>query len=105
MLSLSEWNSILSFVITAATMIFTVGTGVWWLSGQFSKMRHLMDDKIDKLESNIIQKFEYHEQHDDARFNQLGNDVWQLRLENAAREGKVKIAKRDDLVTTNQHNS
>jgi DNA-directed RNA polymerase delta subunit len=32
------------------------------------------------MKENIIEKLEYHERHDDTRFDNLGRDVWGLRV-------------------------
>lgn len=104
----SDYVNVIGLLGTAISSAIVVATGAWWLSGQFSKVRHLVDDKISRLEDNIIKKIEYHEQHDDNRFGQvrndvgqMRNDVWQIRLENAARNGKVAVAIRDEPDTAN----
>jgi hypothetical protein len=83
-------TEVFNFLSTIAAVILSVGSGVsvisWWLSGQFAKTRNLIDEKIARLEGNLIHKFEYHERHDDQRFTEVKNDIWELRLENAARE-------------------
>lgn len=88
----SEWSSLIGLLGTAISSAIIVATGAWWLSGQFSKVRHLVDDKINRLEENLIKKMEYHEQHDDSRFTQVRNDIWHIRLENAAKNGKVTVS-------------
>lgn len=97
----SDYVNVIGLLGTAISSAIVVATGAWWLSGQFSKVRHLVDDKINRLEDNIIKKIEYHEQHDDSRFSQMRSDIWQIRLENAARDGKVTVATRDEPNTTN----
>jgi hypothetical protein len=89
---------LLGFLSLVATIIATVGIGVWtasvWLGGQFKQVHEKIDNKIEKLERLFVDKMEYHERHDDQRFNTVQNDVWQIRLENAAREGKnVQISR------------
>jgi hypothetical protein len=97
----SDWSSLVSLLGTAISSAIIVATGAWWLSGQFSKVRHLVDDKINRLEDNLIKKMEYHEQHDDNRFTQVRNDIWHIRLENAAKTGKVAVVTTDELSSTN----
>jgi len=78
-----------------------------WLGGQFSKNRSMIFDQIKELRAyvdiqlkefakEILSKMEYHERHDDHRFGELKkeidlrsstlmNDIWTLKLANAAR--------------------
>lgn len=72
--------------ITGAILGF-VWSMAWWLSRQFSNMRNLVYDKIEKLQVAILDKLEYHERHDDQRFQAIQNDLWAIRIRNAARDG------------------
>jgi len=67
--------------ITAAA---TVGSGLaWFMAAQFSKVRSLIHETSEKTEKTVLDKLEYHEKHDDTRFNAIQNDLWALRLQNA----------------------
>ena len=59
-------------------------TAFAWLNGGLSKIRKLVYDQSEK----IFDKLEYHERHDDERFEAVRKDLWQLRVSNAARSGK-----------------
>lgn len=76
----------------------TTGTMVWFIGAQFSENRKLMYDVIDKMAKTIMDKLEYHEQHDDIRFTQIADRnnisfkeqsdrIWNLELRNAAKDG------------------
>jgi len=69
----------------------TVATLAWgasqYFARQFNSIRALIDNKIEKLELNILNKLEYHEKHDDQRFASVNNDIWDIRVRNAARDG------------------
>lgn len=96
---LSNWITIGSFI--GGTLVLGA-TAAWmasqWFAAQFSSTRHLIDIKIEKLESNILAKLEYHEKHDDQRFDSqdqrldhLHNDLWEIRVRNASIDAaKVK---------------
>lgn len=85
---ISVWLAIAASVIGsfgAVAMLFW--TSSQWLSKQFSATRHLIDEKIEKLEQNILEKLEYHEKHDDQRFESLQNRVWDIQVRNASKDG------------------
>lgn len=71
----------------AGTLLAAVWSLAWWLSRQFANMRNLVYEKIEKLQAAILDKLEYHERHDDARFQAIQNDLWAIRIRNAARDG------------------
>lgn len=66
--------------VALVTTLAAVGGMTWWLSGQFSKMRGLVYETSDK----IMAKLDYHEKHDDNRFNAVHNDLWAIKLRNAS---------------------
>lgn len=76
--SFTSWISILFLILGA----------IWghslWLSKQFASLRELIYQKVDQLENNFIQKLEYHERHDDSRFTDLHNNIWEMKLRYAA---------------------
>ena len=78
-------------VLTAiAVGVFVGGTVwalAWWLSGQFSDIRNFVYAQTTRIEQTILSKLEYHEKHDDVRFNNISNDLWDIRVRNAAKDG------------------
>ena len=50
-------------------------------------VRELVHIEVDKLERGISQKMEYHERHDDDRFGRIRDDLWEIRVSNAAKQG------------------
>lgn len=58
----------------------------YWLNNQFNKIRQLVYDQSELTKKLLLEKIEYHERHDDVRFNELNNNIWELRLRNAAAE-------------------
>ncbi len=82
-------------LVGLAVGIFVGGTVwalAWWLSGQFSEIRALVYQQMSQVTSNIITKLEYHEKHDDARFADIRNDLWDIRVRNAAKDGHIPPA-------------
>lgn len=83
-----DYTQFVTFLFTSIFTAFGIVISMtWWLSKQFSNIRHLMYDKIDGMEGRIVQKLEYHERHDDTRFNAITNDLWELRLHDAMSMG------------------
>lgn len=84
-------------IIEVAALLFTIFGAIWslawWLSGQFSKTHKLIYDQIKKLEDHFTNKLDYHERHDDQRFNTIHNDLWEMRVQNAAVRGIITKAK------------
>ena len=84
MLNLPPELSLLVTVILAVAGI--VWTFAWWLSNKFNSMMATFYNKIDSVGAVILDKLEYHEKHDDKRFQQVSNDIWDIRVRNAARD-------------------
>lgn len=85
-----DWLTIVSMLSALLTGLATsVAYLVWWLSKQFSAIRNLVYERIDKVEDTLLTKLEYHERHDDERFSQISNDLWAIRVRNAARDGEI----------------
>lgn len=84
-------------LVGIAVGIFVGGTVwalAWWLSGQFSLIRNLVYEQINKVGDSILSKLEYHEKHDDARFASISNDLWDLRVRDAAVRGVISDIKK-----------
>lgn len=90
--------------LTVAGMFLTIFAAVWslawWLSGEFTKMRSLIYAQIEKLGTSIFQKLNYHEKHDDQRFQSIDNrflslrdDMWEMKMRNAAVKGVIMNSK------------
>lgn len=75
----------------------TIITAVWghaiWLSNRFSSISQEMDKRFEKLLTTLLGKIEYHERHDDQRFGEINNGLWEVRLQNALR-GRVSQSKK-----------
>lgn len=72
----------------------TVWALAWWLSGQFSDIRLYVHQQISRVEENILDKLEYHEKHDDTRFATIRNDIWEIRVRNASRDGLAPLVEK-----------
>lgn len=78
--------------------ICTTSVTVWFVSSQFSDNRKLIYDGLASITKTILDKLEYHEQHDDIRFGQVidrinlgfkeqSDRIWNIELRNAAKDG------------------
>lgn len=87
-----------SVVYLISVAIFVGGSVwglAWWLSGQFSTIRHLVYEQINKTEAAILNKLEYHEKHDDSRFDDLKRDIWEMKLRAASGINKRTIKEKE----------
>lgn len=82
-------NSLVGFVGVMVTVAGSVWTLAWWLSGHFSAIRK----DIIALGKELLDKLEYHERHDDQRFSQVRDDIWDMRVRAAASEGLIPVKK------------
>ena len=74
------------------TILGAVWSLDWWLSSQFKATRDLVYVKIESLQNNFMDKLDYHEKHDDKRFGQIIDDLWAIKVRNAAIDGtKEKV--------------
>lgn len=87
-----DWNLLQQIASIVAGVVATVATMTWFLAGQFNKMRLYTEVMFEK----IMNKLEYHERHDDQRFGELRDDIWEIRLRNAAKDGYIRKAKNEE---------
>lgn len=86
-------NSILTYadfvsLVTTMSGGISVAVGLaWWISRQFSNTKNLIHEKSNDTQKVLLEKIEYHERHDDQRFAAITNDLWTIKLQNAARYG------------------
>ena len=73
---MDEIYKLLTIVGAAIGATMTLGI---WLSGQFTKINNSIISTYEK----VLSKLEYHERHDDARFETVRKDLWEMRVGNA----------------------
>lgn len=101
MLSINEITGLAGILITVVGILLSAGwVSASWLNRKFAEASLLFTEKLDKLEDVIVHKMEYHEEHDDSRFaevrkvaeirfNELKNDIWDIRIRNASKDGHI----------------
>lgn len=79
--------------ISAIALGITIIGAVWghaiWLSNRFTSIYKDIDAKFNTFLSTFNDKLEYHERHDDRRFSEISNNLWEVRLQNALSAGKT----------------
>lgn len=80
---------IIALAVGFIGLLTTVATLTWWLSGQFSKNRHMFHNLIAGLQLTVEQKMDEHEAKDESRYTSLGEQIKQIQLRNAAQDGKL----------------
>ena len=83
----TDWSLIFSLLDFLAMIVGVVWGHSLWLQKQFDSLKELIYAKVNTLEDNLMSKLEYHEKHDDKRFLDLYNRLWEMRLRNAAIDG------------------
>jgi hypothetical protein len=78
----TPWGT-LSIIVAISGSVWSMA---WWLNGHFNSIRK----DFSSLAKEIIDKLEYHERHDDTRFSQIRDDIWDIRVRNAAVDGNIK---------------
>lgn len=96
-----NYTDLMTLGSLSLSTIAAIGGLVWFISNQFSKIRSLvyesrqhLSERIETTENKILAKLEYHERHDDQRFAAVTNDLWTIRVRNAAIDG-AKVEKPD----------
>lgn len=84
---MENWLSLLSILIALET---TLVAGIWGFAWFLAKKFTNIYTKIQNALDTMVDKLDYHEQHDDKRFNQITDGLWALRLENALSGKKFK---------------
>lgn len=82
---LDQLQQILAICASLLVFIGSIWGLAWFISGKLSKLY----DKIDSVKEAILSKLEYHERHDDARFQTIGNDLLTIKVRNAAKDNKL----------------
>ncbi len=72
----------------------TVWALAWWLSGQFSEIRAFVYQQMSRVEVNILDKLEYHEKHDDSRFEDMNKELWDVKIRLASKNIRLKELER-----------
>lgn len=91
-----DWTVLQQVVGIVAGVASTIAILTWWLSGQFNHSRDIIFTKIDAVFDKLMDKLEYHEQHDDKRFEAINRDLWELRLQNAVNQGRRPRARQEE---------
>ena len=89
-------NLILGVVGTGMGLGLTIWRFAVWLQNQFTSIKDMVHKCVSELETKIINKIEYHEKHDDHRFSEIHNEIWQLKVLDAARNGIVMTTRKEE---------
>ena len=73
---------------TEAVRIATVAVVGWTAAWFVVRQQNIIYKKIEEIRDVILGKLEYHERHDDTRFDVVQKNIYQLGLRMAANTGK-----------------
>lgn len=68
-------------------LLLTIWRFAIWLQLQFSSTKDMIHSRVSELEAKVLNKLEYHEKHDDRRFSEIHNEIWEMKVLNAAQSG------------------
>jgi hypothetical protein len=95
-------SNVVEIVGLFLTVFAAIWSLAWWLSGHFTAIRSLIYTTAEKTSDAIVSKLEYHEKHDDTRFatidarlTDVRDDLWDIRVRNAAIDGRHPLTSRD----------
>jgi hypothetical protein len=84
-----NWDLAFGVLTSLGIILGAVWGHSLWLSKQFNSLKDLIYSKVGALEDVLLSKLEYHERHDDKRFSDLHNELWEMKLRNAAMQGLI----------------
>lgn len=88
-----DYNLVVGLLGIAGSIIAASWFQGIWISRQFSVIKDFINDKVD----DVLNKLQYHERHDDKRFDDITNRIWMMKLENAtSKTYKNRDVRRED---------
>lgn len=79
------WDEVLRFGTVAAL----VWSAAWFLFRGQQFTQELIYKKVDEIKGNFSEKIDYHERHDDDRFDNIEKQIISIRLQQAANTGRI----------------
>ena len=76
-------DNLLALIVPIIAIVGSVGTLAGWMAKKFSSMERLVFDRSENTQKMLIDKLEYHERHDDKRFELVTTGLWEIRLNQA----------------------
>lgn len=87
-LSLNTWMTLAAmFVGAQVTLIGAVWTISWGINKKITDIYQKIQTTLDLM----VSKLEYHEQHDDRRFSEITNGLWEIRVQNASKTHRDNV--------------
>jgi hypothetical protein len=79
-----DWTPFLVAIGLMGSFLAYMLGATMWLSRQFFSLKSLIYEQTEQTKQIILDKLEYHERHDDERFQNIVKDIWQIRVRNAS---------------------
>jgi len=88
----AEWIALCGLAFSIVAAIVGMGMRLTWILGkEFAATRQVLMEKLDYHEAHDDERFS----HVDQRFTDVHDDIWQLRVEQAKRNGDATPIRRD----------
>lgn len=88
-----SWDFVQRFINVFAILSAICGS-TWFISSKFNDTKSLVYAQVNLAKEAILAKLEYHERHDDKRFEDVYNQLWEIKVRNAAVDDTLRAAKK-----------
>lgn len=92
-----SWNELSVLAVIIGASVSSAWAVSWFLSAKLNSTNTLVYRKFEELRNMFLEKLEYHERHDDVRFDNIRKDIYQFGLRMAANTGKINGLPQEDL--------
>ncbi len=87
-MTLQQVEAIVDLLVAIGALVAATATLVWFIADQFKKNRAEFWKGIAALHNTITAKLDDHEKKDDRRFERVTDQIWNIELRNAHRDGE-----------------
>lgn len=71
-----DWDEVVRFATVAAV----VWSAAWFIFRQQILLKDLIYKKFEEIKNDLLDKIEYHERHDDVRFDNMRKEFIDMRV-------------------------
>jgi len=87
-----DWN----VIVTGLTLLLAILGAQWKLYSSIDVKFSEVKKVVYQIKEDVLHKLEYHERHDDQRFAEMNDNIWMLRVRNAAKDGLITVKKDEE---------
>jgi hypothetical protein len=80
-------ETIIVLLCAMGSLVVATGTLVWFMADQFKKNRAEFWKGITSLHNTMTARLDDHDKKDDRRFDRMTDELWDIKLRNARKDG------------------